>query len=132
MAFLMGRIQIVACLFVGLWSVTAAGCTREHPITVGSKNSTEQVILGEIVAQHLEYRLRRPIGRKLNLGGTMLTHQALLHGEIDLYPEYTVTALTTILKLPPARGPVDTIALLRAEYEGRFGLEWMHPLGFNN
>jgi osmoprotectant transport system substrate-binding protein len=128
----MGRTQIVACLIVGLWSVTAAGCTREHPITVGSKNFTEQVILGEIVAQHLEHRLGHPIDQKLNLGGTLLTHQALLHGEIDLYPEYTGTALTTILKLPPARGPADTIAVLRAEYQARFGLEWMHPLGFNN
>ena len=80
-----------------------AGCTREHPITVGSKNFTEQVVLGEIVAQHLEHRLGRRVDRKLNLGGTMLAHQALVRGDIDLYPEYTGTALTTILKLPPVQ-----------------------------
>ena len=56
----MGRTQIVACLIVGLWASGIVGCTKERPITVGSKNFTEQVILGEIVAQHLEHRLGRP------------------------------------------------------------------------
>ena len=62
----------------------------------------------------------------------MLAHQALVRGEIDLYPEYTGTALTTILKLPPAGDPAAAIALVRGEYQTRFGLEWMDPLGFNN
>ena len=128
----MGRTQIVACLIVGLWSSGIVGCTEERPITVGSKNFTEQVILGEIVAQHLEYRLGRHIDRKLNLGGTMLAHQALVRGEIDLYPEYTGTALTTILKLPPAHDPATALALVQAEYQAQFGVEWMDPLGFNN
>jgi osmoprotectant transport system substrate-binding protein len=128
----MGRIQIVACVIVGLWVGGLAGCTKERPITVGSKNFTEQVILGEIVAQHLEHRLGRRVDRKLNLGGTMLAHQALVRGDIDLYPEYTGTALTTILKLPPAQDPAAAQALVRAEYEARFGVEWMESLGFNN
>jgi osmoprotectant transport system substrate-binding protein len=129
----MGRTEIVACLIVWLCvSAGIASCTREHPITVGSKNFTEQVVLGEIVAQHLEHRLGRRVDRKLNLGGTMLAHQALVRGEIDLYPEYTGTALTTILKLSPAHDPAAALALVRAEYQARFGLEWMDPLGFNN
>jgi osmoprotectant transport system substrate-binding protein len=128
----MGRTEIVACLIVGLWTVGIIGCTREHPITVGSKNFTEQVILGEIVAQHLEHRLGRSVNRTLNLGGTMLAHQALVRGEIDLYPEYTGTALTTILKLPSTNDPAAAIALVRGEYQARFGLEWLDPLGFNN
>ena len=128
----MGRTEIVACLIVGLWAVGIIGCTREHPITVGSKNFTEQVILGEIVAQHLENRLGRSVTRTLNLGGTMLAHQALVRGEIDLYPEYTGTALTTILKLPSTNDPAAAQALVRAEYQTRFGLEWLDPLGFNN
>ena len=127
----MDRTQIVACLIVGLWAGDLVGCTKEHPITVGSKNFTEQVVLGEIVAQHLEHRLGRRIDRKLNLGGTMLAHQALVRGEIDLYPEYTGTALTTILILPPAHDPVVAIALVRSEYQGRFGIEWGDSLGFN-
>ena len=128
----MDRTQIVACLIVGLWVGGIVGCTKERPITVGSKNFTEQVILGEIVAQHLEHRLGRRVDRKLNLGGTMLAHQALVGGEIDLYPEYTGTALTTILKLPPAHDPAAAMALVRAEYQTRFGVEWMDSLGFNN
>ncbi len=128
----MGRTQIVACLIVGLWASGVVACTKERPITVGSKNFTEQVILGEIVAQHLEHRLGRHVDRKLNLGGTMLAHQALVGGEIDLYPEYTGTALMTIMKLPPAHDPAAAMALVRAEYQARFGVEWMDSLGFNN
>jgi len=128
----MDRTQIVACLIVGLWAGGIVGCTKERPITVGSKNFTEQVVLGEIVAQHLEHRLGRRVDRKLNLGGTMLAHQALVRGEIDLYPEYTGTALTTILKLPPAHDPAAAMALVRAEYQARFGVDWMDSLGFNN
>jgi glycine betaine/choline ABC-type transport system substrate-binding protein len=127
----MGRTEVIACVIVGLLT-GIAGCTREHPITVGSKNFTEQVVLGEIVAQHLEHRLGLRIDRKLNLGGTMLAHQALVRGEIDLYPEYTGTALTTILKLPPTSDSAAATALVRGEYQSRFGLEWMDPLGFNN
>ena len=128
----MGREQIIACLIVGLWAAGIVGCTREHPITVGSKNFTEQVILGEIVAQHLEHRLARPVDRKLNLGGTLLGHRALVNGEIDLYPEYTGTALTTVLKLPPSTDPAAVMARVRAEYLARFGIHWLDPLGFNN
>jgi glycine betaine/choline ABC-type transport system substrate-binding protein len=128
----MGRTQIVACLIVGLWASGIVGCTKERPITVGSKNFTEQVILGEIVAQHLEHRLDRHVDRKLDLGGTMLAHQALVNGDIDLYPEYTGTALATVLKLPLAHDPVAALALVRAEYQARFSVEWMDPLGFNN
>ena len=129
----MGRAQIIACVIAGLCVLAGlAGCTREHPITVGSKNFTEQVVLGEIVAQHLEHRLGHRVDRKLNLGGTMLAHQALVRGEIDLYPEYTGTALTAILKLSPTSDPAAAVALVRSEYQSRFALEWMEPLGFNN
>jgi glycine betaine/choline ABC-type transport system substrate-binding protein len=128
----MGRTQIVACLIVGLWATGIVGCTKERPLTVGSKNFTEQVILGEIVAQHLEHRLGRHVDRQLNLGGTLLVHQALVNGDIDIYPEYTGTALATVLKLPPVHDPVAAFALVRAEYQARFGVEWMDPLGFNN
>ena len=112
-----------------MWASGILGCTKERPITVGSKNFTEQVILGEIVAQHLEHRLGRRVDRQLNLGGTLLAHQALVNGDIDLYPEYTGTALATVLKLPPDHDPAAAMALVRAEYQTRFGVEWMDPLG---
>lgn len=128
----MDRTQTVACLIVGLWALMSAACDTERPITVGSKNFTEQVLLGEIVAQHLEHRLQQPVDRKFNLGGTLLVHQALIKGDIDLYPEYTGTALTSVLKLPPMREPAAALAAVRDEYQKRFGVEWLDGLGFNN
>jgi osmoprotectant transport system substrate-binding protein len=119
----------VALLVVIGW---ASACDRERPITVGAKNFTEQVILGEIVAQHLERRLSRRIDRKLNLGGTLLAHQALVKGDIDLYPEYAGTALTAVLKLPASSDPRHVWQLVKEHYQGRFAIEWLDPLGFNN
>jgi glycine betaine/choline ABC-type transport system substrate-binding protein len=114
-------------------SLLLAGCSSSPQISVGSKNFTEQVILGEIVAQQLERRLPGvTIYRKLNLGGTMLAQQALATGQIDVYPEYTGTALTTILKLPPSADAAAVLARIRAEYQRRWNLVWLDPLGFNN
>ncbi len=109
-----------------------SACDGERPITVGAKNFTEQVILGEIVAQHLERRLGRRVDRKLNLGGTLLAHQALVKGDIDLYPEYAGTALTAVLKLPASSDPSHVWQLVKDHYQRRFDIEWLDPLGFNN
>jgi osmoprotectant transport system substrate-binding protein len=126
----MGGEKIVA----GLIGAVLAACAKGRSLTVGSKNFTEQVILGEIVAQHVSLRLSQRVDRKLNLGGTLLAHQALVQGGLDLYPEYTGTALTSILKLPPSIGmaPADVFATVKAEYQRRFNIEWLDPLGFNN
>ncbi len=123
----MARAAIVALLIAAL-----AGCGRsERRIVVGSKNFTEQLILGEIVAQHLEKRLGRTVERKLNLGGTLLAHNALVQGDIDLYPEYTGTALTTVLKQAPSSSADDVLRRVREGYR-RWRIEWLDPLGFNN
>ena len=108
------------------------GCKHKRLVTVGSKNFTEQVVLGEIIAQHLEHRLHRQIGRQLNLGGTLLTQQALLNRDIDLYPEYTGTALMAILKDNEETDPSAVLARVRSEYQRRMHLEWLDPLGINN
>jgi osmoprotectant transport system substrate-binding protein len=112
--------------------LSAPGCSRTRPLTVGSKNFTEQIVLGEIVAQQLERRLGGKVDRKLDLGGTLLAQQALRNGEIDLYPEYTGTALTAVLKLAPSSDPVAALQRVRAEYRKRWRLEWLDPLGFDN
>ncbi len=109
-----------------------AGCGRSGRLVVGAKGFTEQLILGEILAQHLERRLKLQVDRKLTLGGTLLSHQALVNGELDLYPEYTGTALTAILKLPLSSDPAAVLEKVRAEYRSRWGVEWLDPLGFNN
>lgn len=123
----MGRAKIVA----GLIALLLCGCARRVGIVVGSKNFTEQVVLGEIVAQQVERRLHTTVTRRLNLGGTLLAHQALLSGEIDLYPEYTGTALTAILKQPGATEPGAVLDKVRAEYR-KLGVEWLEPIGIDN
>jgi len=126
----MGRTKIIAGLTL-LFALV--GCSSRSPgIRVGSKNFTEQVVLGEIIAQHLELRLKQKVERRLNLGGTLLAHGALLNGEIDLYPEYTGTALTTILKDPPDNDPARVSARVRSEYLDKFHVEWLDPLGIDN
>jgi osmoprotectant transport system substrate-binding protein len=118
-----------ACILALL---SLAGCARTRPLTVGSKNFTEQILLGEIVAQHLERRLGQKVDRKLDLGGTLLAQEALRSGQIDLFPEYTGTALTAVLKLAPLSDPGAVRERVRAEYRRRWNLEWLDPLGFNN
>ena len=99
---------------------------------VGSKNFTEQLILGEIIAQHIEARTHQPVERKLDLGGTLLAHQALLAGDIDMYPEYTGTAFTNVLKRSGVTDPAVVLEQVRAEYSSGFHLDWLDPLGFEN
>lgn len=126
----MGRAQALAALILVLW---LPGCSDDHrPLTVGSKNFLEQVLLGEIAAQHLEHRLGKPVERKLNLGGTLLAHQALVKGEIDLYPEYTGTATSSVLNIPSSSDPGELLTRVRREYQARFNLRWLDPLGFDN
>jgi glycine betaine/choline ABC-type transport system substrate-binding protein len=100
-------------------------------MVVGSKNFTEQVLLGEILAQQIEQRLRLPVERKLNLGGTLLAHEALRAGSIDLYPEYTGTALTAVLSQPALNDPKVVLDRVRQGY-GQWDLQWLDPLGFDN
>jgi osmoprotectant transport system permease protein len=99
-------------------------------VVVGSKNFTEQVLLGEILAAHLESS-GFAVDRRLNLGGTSLCHSAVQSGQLDLYVEYTGTALTDVLKRPPSSEPAAVLATVRAGY-GPLGLTLGEPLGFNN
>jgi len=109
------------------------GC-RPHfgGLTVGSKNFTEQLILGELLAQYLEQQLRVTVDRRFYLAGTYICHQALLSGRIDTYVEYTGTALAAVLKEKPAFDHAQVFDLVRREYARRLGLEVMPSLGFDN
>jgi glycine betaine/choline ABC-type transport system substrate-binding protein len=101
------------------------------PVVIGSKNFTEQVLLGELLAQVLEAR-GVPVERRLNLGGSFICHQALQTGNLDMYVEYTGTALTAILKQPFEQDRNEAYARVRAAYEEQYGLAWSRPLGFEN
>jgi glycine betaine/choline ABC-type transport system substrate-binding protein len=99
-------------------------------VIVGSKNFTEQILLGELVAQTLE-RAGVAVTRKLNLGGTFICDQALRSGDIDVYVEYTGTAWTAIFRQPAARDRQAVTAGTRERYAAA-GVTMLPPLGFNN
>jgi osmoprotectant transport system permease protein len=108
----------------------ATGTSRQRAVVVGSKNFTEQVILGEIVAAVLEDRGFQ-VDRRLNLGGTKVCHEAVTSGQLDVYVEYTGTALTDILKKAARQDPAAVLEEVRSAY-GTVGLRVGTPLGFNN
>lgn len=110
-----------------------AGCaTRSGRIAVGSKNFTEQLILGEMLAQLIESVAMLPVERRFYLAGTYICHQAILAGRIDMYVEYTGTALAAILKEEPGQDPEKVYARVKEAYRLKFNLEVLPPLGFNN
>ncbi|HXR76052.1 MAG TPA: glycine betaine ABC transporter substrate-binding protein [Bryobacteraceae bacterium] len=123
-----------AAAVLAIAALVCLSCGRSGAIVVGSKNFTEQEVLGEIAAQQIEARLHTHVERRFFLGGTLLAHLALKDGQIDLYPEYTGTALSSVLKEPLAsasdsKAVYDKVASL---YKERFHLIWMPPLGFDD
>src|SRR5262249_41138421 len=87
---------------------------------------------GEMIAQQLEAKTKLQVERRFYLAGTFICQQAILAGRIDIYPEYTGTALTAVLKQESGRNPQEVYARVKDEYEKRFGLEVGQPLGFND
>ena len=110
------------------------GCGQRRPekIIVGSKFFTEQVVLAELLAQHIEARTGIAVERKTNLGGTMLVQKAMLAGGLDLYVEYTGTALTAVLNEAPQGDSKSVYERVTKGYAERFGLAVTEPLGFEN
>ena len=127
----MDRKTLFACLSASLLLGTIS-CAHRNAIVVGSKNFTEQIVLGEILAQQIERRLGVPVVRKFDLGGTLLTHEALTGGSIDLYPEYTGTALTDVLKRPAMPDAKAVFDAVHEAYHRQWQLEWVQPFGFIN
>jgi osmoprotectant transport system substrate-binding protein len=120
------------CLIALLLVLTACGPPRRDRIVVGSKNFTEQLILGELIAQQIENRTHLPVERRFYLAGTYIAQQAILGGRIDVYPEYTGTALTAILKQQPTSNPKEVFDRVKTQYENQFRLTLGKPLGFND
>src|SRR6266852_4821816 len=109
------------------------GCKRQADrIVVGSKNFTEQLILGELFAQVIEARTHLPVERRFSLAGTFICQQAILAGRIDIYPEYTGTALTAVLKQQPSGDKQEVYRRVKQGYESKFGLSIGPPLGFDD
>jgi osmoprotectant transport system substrate-binding protein len=106
--------------------------SRSDSIVVGSKNFTESFLLGEILAQQIEAHTNLKVDRRFYLAGTYICQQAILAGRIDVYPEYTGTALTAILKEKASGAKEDVYAQVKREYERRFGLTLGPAFGFND
>ncbi len=126
----MRRFAIVLCC--GLALLTTSCGSRRNRIVIGSKNFTEQLILGELLAQQLEHQTGLPVERRFYLAGTYICQQALLAGRIDMYVEYTGTALTAILKQKPSSDHKEVYERVRQGYARQFGLAVGEPLGFDN
>jgi osmoprotectant transport system substrate-binding protein len=136
----------VARLALAMWPLSAslpgkASAPASGPaVSIGSKNFTESLILGELYAQAVEQAGCR-VERKLNLGGTFIAHEALKRGQIDLYPEYTGTGLLNILRQSPPehssshhpqKGSDAALDLLSREYQSRWGLLWLKAAEAND
>ena len=127
------RALIVSIPIVLLCLVGLPGCSRRSDrIVIGSKNFTEQLILGELFAQVIEARTHLPVERRFYLAGTFICQQAILSGRIDVYPEYTGTALAAVLKEKPSGGKPEVYRRVKEEYERRFNLTLGPSLGFDD
>src|SRR5207248_3621199 len=100
-------------------------------IVVGSKNFTEQIVLGELLAQTIEHDTGLRVDRRLNLGGTLICDRALISGDIDVYVEYTGTALTAVFHQPVSNDSSAVFDTVRTLY-AKSGRTLLPPLGFNN
>ncbi len=120
---------LLSCALLLLPSCRAG---RGQRVVIGSKNFTEQILLAELLAQQIESHTNLKVERRVNLGGTLICQQALRAGQIDLYVEYTGTALTVVLSESPSRDPAEVYRRVKRAYAERFGFEVTEPLGFNN
>jgi glycine betaine/choline ABC-type transport system substrate-binding protein len=120
-----------ACL-VCLPALLASCGGSKRPIIVGSLNGTEQLLLGEIVAQHLEHRLGRTVQRRLGLGDTPILYQAILSGQVGVYPEYTGSIESRILNEQADSDPQIVLSRVRQEMARVAQIDVLDPLGFDN
>jgi glycine betaine/choline ABC-type transport system substrate-binding protein len=121
----------LAVVLAGFLVASSCGGSKK-PIVVGSKSTTAQVVLAEIVAQHLEHRLGRKIGRNLSLGNTPLVYQSLMNGEIGLYPEETGSVQVRILRESPSSDAASSLERVRNEMKRIAQLIVLDPLGIDN
>jgi osmoprotectant transport system substrate-binding protein len=122
----------VLSLFALCLLLVSCGPPRPNHPVIGAKNFTEQVILGELLAQEIESQSGLKVERRFYLAGSYICNQALLAGRIDAYVEYTGTALTAILKQPVNRDPDAVLQTVRQLYSSRYGVSVAEPLGFEN
>ena len=130
-----GRRSSLGILVLAAVGVLLPACSpsrQDRIVVVGSKNFTESFILGELIAQQIESHTNLKVERRFYLAGSYICQQAILAGRIDVYPEYTGTALTAILKQNASGDREEVYRRVKSEYERRFALTLGPPLGFND
>ena len=123
---------ILVCSILAALLLSSCASSHTDRIVVGSKNFTESLILGELLAQQIEANTHLKVERRFYLAGTYICQQAMLAGRIDIYPEYTGTALTAILKQKVGGDRAEVYQRVKSEYEAHFGLTLGPPFGFND
>jgi len=126
------RSVVLIALLAIITLLPACAPSHSDRIVVGSKNFTESFVLGELIAQQIETHTHLKVERRFYLAGTYICQQAILAGRIDVYPEYTGTALTAILKQQASNDKTDVYQRVKSEYERRFGLTLGPAFGFND
>ena len=121
-----------ALLALAALFVSACSPPRPDRPVIGAKNFTEQVVLGELLAQEIEAKSSLKVDRRFYLAGSYICNQALIAGRIDAYVEYTGTALTAILKQPMDRDTQRVLSTVRKLYATRYAVDVAPPLGFEN
>lgn len=130
--FLRGQRTALSWILLAGALVSFCSCSRSNRIVIGSKNFTESMILAELMAQQIESHSNLKVDRRFYLAGTYICQQAVLAGRIDIYPEYTGTALTAILKLKPVGDASAVYRQVKSEYERRWQLTLGPSFGFND
>ncbi len=124
---------ISAILTLVIISALISGCGKSSgTVVIGSKNFTEQIIMGNMLATLVEKNTDLKVDRKLNLGGTDVAFNALKSGDIDMYVEYTGTGLVNILKKPTQNNSDAVYNEVKKDFKEKYNLDWLEPIGFNN
>ncbi|RCX20995.1 osmoprotectant transport system substrate-binding protein [Anaerobacterium chartisolvens] len=125
-------ISVSLILAISLALLAGCGGSQEKKIVIGSKNFTENMVLGEIFAQVIQDKTDLKVEYKENLGGTMVCFEAIKKGDLDIYPEYTGTGLTAHLKMDVINDADRVYDIVQEEFNKQFKIKWLKPLGFNN
>src|SRR2546423_5265172 len=122
----------LACAILSVCWLCSCAPSHSNRIVIGSKNFTESLILAELIAQQIEGHTHLKVERRFYLAGTYICQQSLLAGRIDIYPEYTGTALTAILKQAAGSDRTQVYQRVKSEYDMHLGLTLSSPFGFND
>jgi osmoprotectant transport system substrate-binding protein len=126
------KITIISLAIVLMASIIFGGCGSGDKISIGSKDFGESIVLGEMLAQLVENNTDLKVDRKLNMGGTFVCFEAIKGGDIDVYAEYTGTALTAQLNMDVVSDADEAYKIVSEEFKDQFGVKWLEPMGLNN